>query len=86
VRERLHGLLRSHGVTLLEAFAEQVAELLIHEFGAHWVRVVVVKPRKFDDVESVGVAIERRREPDPAAGRGSAPLSVIGAGMVPGKP
>ena len=83
VRERLQGLLRTHGVTLLEAFAEQVADLLIHEFGAHWVRVVVVKPRKFDDVESVGVAIERRRALDPAA-RGAATLQVIGAGLVPG--
>jgi dihydroneopterin aldolase len=72
-------------VTLLEAFAEQVADMLIREFGAHWVRVVVVKPRKFDDVESVGVAIERRRPLDPAA-RGAATLQVIGAGLVPGQP
>ena len=85
VRERLQGLLKTHGVTLLEAFAEQVADMLIHEFGAHWVRVVVVKPRKFDDVESVGVAIERRRPLDPAA-RGAATRQVIGAGMVPGQP
>ena len=85
VRERLQGLLRTHGVTLLEAFAEQVADMLIREFGAHWVRVVVVKPRKFDDVESVGVAIERRRALDPAA-RGAATLQVIGAGLVPGQP
>lgn len=62
VRERLQRLLREHRLSLLEPFAEQVADILIGEFGAHWVRVVVAKPRKFDDVESVGVAIERRRE------------------------
>lgn len=85
VRERLQRLLKEHKLTLLESFAETVADILLHEFGAHWVRVVVVKPKKFDDVEAVGVAIERRRA---AADRGSdraAPvLSLIGAGMVPG--
>jgi dihydroneopterin aldolase len=66
-----------------------VAEILIREFGAHWVRVVVVKPRKFDDVESVGVAIERRR-PAPAtvgtsgSARNATLISLIGSGMVPG--
>lgn len=80
VRERLHRLLREHRLTLLESFAETVAEILIHEFGAHWVRVVVVKPRKFDDVESVGVAIERRRPAEPA--RSATLVSLIGSGMV----
>ena len=65
VRERLQRLLKEHRLTLLESFAQAIADILIGEFGAHWVRVVVVKPRKFDDVESVGVAIERRR-PAPA--------------------
>lgn len=84
VRERLQRLLKEHRLTLLESFAETVAEILIGEFGAHWVRVVVVKPRKFDDVESVGVAIERRRPAEPAGGRNAPVLSLIGAGMVPG--
>lgn len=65
VRERLQRLLTEHRLSLLEPFAEQVADILIGEFGAQWVRVVVAKPRKFDDVESVGVAIERRRAPAP---------------------
>lgn len=85
VRERLQRLLKEHRLTLLESFAETVAEILIGEFGAHWVRVVVVKPRKFDDVESVGVAIERRRAPTSAPGRSATMLSLIGAGMVPGQ-
>jgi len=90
VRERLHRLLREHRLTLLESFAETVAEILIREFGAHWVRVVVVKPRKFDDVESVGVAIERRRPATPAtvgtpgSARNATLISLIGSGMVPG--
>lgn len=84
VRERLQRLLKEHKLTLLESFAETVAEILIGEFGAHWVRVVVVKPRKFDDVESVGVAIERRRPAEPVGGRSATVLSLLGAGMVPG--
>ena len=62
VRAALRELMATHGLRLLEAFAERVAQLLLEDFGAHWVRVVVVKPRKFDDVSAVGVAIERRRD------------------------
>ena len=85
VRERLHRLLAEHRVQLLEAFAENVADILIGEFGAHWVRVKVAKPRKFDDVAAVGVQIERRapvRESSPQ--HGAAVLHLIGGGMVPG--
>lgn len=84
VRERLHRLLKEHRLTLLESFAESIASILIDEFGAHWVRVVVVKPRKFDDVDSVGVAIERRRPSLPAPTRNATLISLIGSGMVPG--
>ena len=60
VRERLAALYRDHRLTLLEAFAEKIAEMLIVDFGAAWVRVKVVKPKKFPDVDAVGVMIERR--------------------------
>ncbi len=59
VRDRLRALLRGHRLQLLEAFAQAIADLLINEFGAVWVRVKVVKPRRFEDVEAVGVMIER---------------------------
>lgn len=85
VRERLQRLLVEHKVQLLEAFAETIAEILIGEFGARWVRVKIVKPRKFDDVQAVGVQIERFA-PQPDTGhRGAAVLQLIGSGMVPGK-
>jgi len=61
VHDALHVLLASHGVQLLERLDEKVAQLLIADFGAHWVRVSIAKPAKFDDVEAVGVVIERRR-------------------------
>ena len=86
VRERLLRLLREHRLQLLEAFAQAVADILLDEFGAHWVRVKVVKPRKFEDVQAVGVQIERlaaERE-DAKSHRGAAVLHLIGSGMVPG--
>jgi dihydroneopterin aldolase len=85
VRERLVRLLAEHRLQMLEAFAEAVAQILIDEFGAAWVRVKVVKPRKFDDVSAVGVQIERSAAVADA-GRGvrsAAVLHLIGSGMVP---
>jgi dihydroneopterin aldolase len=57
----LRALLADHGVQLLEALAETIAQMLLVDFGAQWVRVAVVKPRKFEDVVNVGVCIERGR-------------------------
>lgn len=86
VREALREMLSSHTCQLLEAFAEGVAALLLERFDAQWVRVGVTKPRKFDDVEGVGVIIERRRAPRARRGEGAEVLSLLGAGMVPGSP
>ena len=85
VRERLQRLLVQHSVRLLEALAEQVAHIALAEFQAHWVRVRVAKPHKFNDVAAVGVVIERRRSafPEPPS-RATSALRLIGAGMVPG--
>lgn len=87
LRERLRRLMTEHGVTLLEALAEQIAHIALTEFAAHWVRVRVVKPKKFDDVEALGVQIERRRSlaAPPVPTGGAAVLTLIGNGMVPGR-
>lgn len=89
VRERLKRLLAEHRLQLLEALAEAMADFLIDEFGAAWVRVKVRKPRKFDDVESVGVQIERHAPPPPMRANsqqgGATVLKFIASGMVPGK-
>jgi dihydroneopterin aldolase len=84
VRERLQVLYREHKLTLLESFAETIADMLIIDFGAAWVRVKVVKPRKFDDVAAVGVVIERSAAALPETPRAAGVLRLIGAGMVPG--
>jgi dihydroneopterin aldolase len=87
VRERLLRLLAEHKLKLLEAFAETVADILIGEFGASWVRVKVTKPKKFDDVQAVGVQIERLASEAavmPHFARSAAVLHLLGSGMVPG--
>lgn len=85
VRKALHELLRTHRYQLLEAFAEAIAGLVLNRFGGHWVRVGVTKPGKFDDVDGVGVVIERHRSSlDTQNRRRSAEvLHLLGAGLVP---
>lgn len=85
LRGRLHRLLQEHSVQLLEALAEQIARITLDEFRAHWVRVRVAKPRKFEDTAAVGVLIERRRSvPSVPTTRASPALRLIGHGLVPG--
>ena len=86
VREALRNMLKENRFQLLEAFAEAIATLLIGKFGAHWVRVGVTKPGKFDDVDGVGVIIERRASAPRSAAQGDADvLSLLASGMVPGR-
>jgi 7,8-dihydroneopterin aldolase/epimerase/oxygenase len=80
VHDALHKLLVTHGVQLLERLAEKIAQLVIADFGAHWVRVSLAKPAKFPDVESVGVLIERRREPP---GEQAVTCAFLGKGFIP---
>jgi dihydroneopterin aldolase len=84
LRKRLQRLMLEHGVRLLEPLAEQLAQIALVEFGAHWVRVRIAKPRKFDDTDAVGVQIERRRDPRAPPAPRTATLTLIGAGLVPG--
>ena len=60
-----------------------MADILLGEFGAAWVRVKVVKPNKFDDVAAVGVQIERRVASTRPQTHATV-LHLIGSGMVPG--
>ena len=63
----------------LQRLAEKIAQLLIADFGAHWVRVSLAKPGKFDDVESVGVLIERRKP----AREQHVTCAFLGEGLIP---
>lgn len=83
VRDALHVLLATHRLQLLEALAEAVAQLLIADFGAHWVRVSLAKPAKFDDVAAVGVQIERQRDDVLTSDAYAASYASLGEGLVP---
>ena len=87
VRDRLRLLMKENRLQLLEAFAQAVADTLIDDFGAAWVRVKVAKPRKFDDVEAVGVMIEREAGDQQASrqARTAAVVQLIGSGLAPRK-
>jgi 7,8-dihydroneopterin aldolase/epimerase/oxygenase len=82
VREAVLALFELHGMQLLEALAERVAQMVLEDFGAHWVRVSLAKPAKFEDVRAVGVVIERCRSGDSPRG-GALILARIGRGFVP---
>ena len=57
VRKSLHG----PQFFLLETLAGHIAELVLSDFPAVWVRVRLVKPGILPDVREVGVEIEREK-------------------------
>jgi dihydroneopterin aldolase len=59
VVERLRAELGAQHFNLLEKLAEYVADLLLKEFGARWVRVSIAKLGMMQGVRRVGVIIER---------------------------
>jgi dihydroneopterin aldolase len=61
VVERLKAFARDTPPPLLERFAEKVAQVVIGEFGAPWVKVRVAKLGAIAAVREVGVEIERTR-------------------------
>lgn len=79
VVKRIRESLCAEQFNLLETMAEFIANLLLDEFGAPWVRVSIAKPRVLDNVGRVGVFIERTKDGEdarrptvsciPAAGR-----------------
>ncbi len=59
VVERLRNELATQHFNLLEKLAEDIADLLLKEFGAQWVRVSIAKLGVMSGVRRVGVVIER---------------------------
>lgn len=59
VVNQLRASLLTKQFLLIEALAEYVANVLLQDFGAPWVKVTVSKPNVLTDVENVGVVIER---------------------------
>jgi dihydroneopterin aldolase len=61
VVKRLQTLAADHPHRLLERFAQAIADTLLSEFGAPWVKVRVAKLAPIAGVKELGVAIERTR-------------------------
>ena len=61
VVKRLQALAADHPHRLLERFAQAIADTLLDEFGAPWVKVRVAKLAPIAGVKELGIAIERKR-------------------------
>jgi 7,8-dihydroneopterin aldolase/epimerase/oxygenase len=59
VVSRIEASLADRHVGLLENLAEQVAQLVLHEFKAPWVRVSVAKLAALKNVKRLGITVER---------------------------
>ena len=61
VVKRLQAFATDHPHKLIERFAQAVADVLIGDFGAPWVKVRVAKLAPIAGVRELGVTIERKR-------------------------
>ena len=61
VVKRLQAFAADHPHHLLERYAQAIADLLMNEFGAPWVKVRVAKLAAIPGVKELGVVIERGR-------------------------
>ncbi|MEP6943035.1 MAG: dihydroneopterin aldolase [Betaproteobacteria bacterium] len=59
VVKRVQALATDHSHRLLERFTEAVADVVLREFGAPWVRVSVAKLAPVPGAARIGVRIER---------------------------
>lgn len=60
VTERVTELVSSSSFQLVETLAESIAQLIQTEFGVQWLKLSVGKPEALDNVDCVGVVIERQ--------------------------
>lgn len=61
VVRRLQAFAADHPHKLMECFAQAIADLLMGEFGAPWVKVRVAKLAPIAGVKELGISIERTR-------------------------
>jgi len=61
VVKRLQAFAAEHPHKLMERFAQAIADIVLGEFNAPWVKVRVAKLAPIAGVKELGVAIERRR-------------------------
>ena len=62
VVERIRADLKDQHFKLLEALAEHISQVILHDFKAQWVKVSVAKIAHVRGVKMVGVTISRSRD------------------------
>lgn len=62
VVERIHADLKEQHFKLLEAMAEHISQVILHDFKAQWVKISVAKIAHIRGVKMVGVTISRARD------------------------
>ena len=62
VVERIRSDLKNRHFKLLEALAEHISQVVLHDFKAQWVKVSVAKINHMRGVKLVGVTIARRQD------------------------
>lgn len=62
VVERIRADLKDQHFKLLEALAEHISQVILHDFNAQWVQVSVAKIAHIRGVKLVGVTISRTRD------------------------
>ncbi len=63
VAKRLIGFVESSSFQLVETLAERCAEFVLEEFPVEWLRLELDKPGAVSGSKSVGIRIERGRQP-----------------------
>lgn len=63
--QRINEVLAQKHFSLLEALAEDIAQVILMEFKSPWTKVSVAKLSAIRRVKKVGICIERRRENAP---------------------
>jgi 7,8-dihydroneopterin aldolase/epimerase/oxygenase len=59
---RISEMLKENHFLLLERMAESIAQLVLKEFGAPWVKISVAKLSALKNVKRLGVVIERGKK------------------------
>lgn len=59
VVQHIQALLSEHHFNLLEALAEHIAQMLLRDFNAPWVKISVAKLNSIRGSRMVGISIER---------------------------
>ena len=61
VTKRIISFVQQSQFQLVETLAENIGELVLHEFNVRWLRLTVTKVGAIPDAAEVGITIERSR-------------------------